>query len=79
MSGNDKRMIGSLRDLPQEIAPPRDLWKGIEAQIAAERKHTAGTAAPRSSRAVPRRRVLRHGSSCLAALLPPASALRPNC
>jgi len=55
MSGNDKRMIGSLRDLPQEIAPPRDLWKGIEAQIAAERKPTAGTAAPRSSRAVPLR------------------------
>lgn len=35
MSGNEKRKISSLRDLPREIAPPRDLWKGIEAQIAA--------------------------------------------
>jgi len=37
MSGNDRRKIGSLRDLPHEIAPPRDLWKGIEAQITADR------------------------------------------
>ena len=38
MSSNDKqRKISSLRDLPREIAPPRDLWKGIEAQIAAEK------------------------------------------
>jgi len=35
MSGNEKRKVSSLRDLPREIAPPRDLWKGIEAQIAA--------------------------------------------
>ena len=35
MSSNDKRKITSLRDLPREIAPPRDLWKGIEAEIAA--------------------------------------------
>ncbi|MBS0417211.1 MAG: hypothetical protein JSR66_05835 [Proteobacteria bacterium] len=55
MSGNDKRRISSLRDLPQEIAPPRDLWKGIEAQIAAERQPAAGTPVPRSSRAVPLR------------------------
>jgi hypothetical protein len=34
MSGNEQRKVGSLRDLPREIAPPRDLWKGIEAQIA---------------------------------------------
>jgi hypothetical protein len=34
MSGNEKRKVSSLRDLPREIAPPRDLWKGIEAQIA---------------------------------------------
>jgi hypothetical protein len=55
MSGNDKRRISSLRDLPQEIAPPRDLWKGIEAQIAAERKPAGETAATRSPRAVPLR------------------------
>src|SRR3569833_192796 len=41
MSGTDKRpgstpkLVSSLRDLPREIAPPRDLWKGIEAEIAA--------------------------------------------
>ena len=35
MSGSDQRKVSSLRDLPREIAPPRDLWKGIEAEIAA--------------------------------------------
>ena len=35
MSANDNRKISSLRDLPREIAPPRDLWKGIEAEITA--------------------------------------------
>jgi hypothetical protein len=41
MSGSDMRpgstskRVSSLRDLPREIAPPRDLWKGIEAEIAA--------------------------------------------
>ena len=57
MSANDKRKIGSLRDLPQEIAPPRDLWKGIEAQITADRKSAADTPAPGASRPV-RLRVL---------------------
>jgi hypothetical protein len=33
MTGNDERKISSLRDLPQDIAPPRDLWQGIEAQL----------------------------------------------
>jgi hypothetical protein len=33
MTGNDKRKISSLRDLPLDIAPPRDLWQGIEAQL----------------------------------------------
>jgi hypothetical protein len=32
-----RRKISSLRDLPRDIAPPRDLWQGIEAQIAAGR------------------------------------------
>jgi hypothetical protein len=37
---NDKgeRKVKSLRDLPQEIQPPRDLWAGIEARLAAERE-----------------------------------------
>jgi len=55
MSGNEKRKVSSLRDLPREIAPPRDLWRGIEAQIAAERKPAAGAPAPRPARAVPLR------------------------
>lgn len=50
MSGNDKRKISSLRDLPHEIAPPRDLWKGIEAQITADRKPAAETPASVVSR-----------------------------
>jgi hypothetical protein len=37
MSGNEERKLSSLRDLPRDIAPPRDLWQGIEAQIAADR------------------------------------------
>jgi len=47
MSGNEKRKVGSLRDLPREIAPPRDLWKGIEAQIAPGAQ--AAAPAPRRS------------------------------
>jgi hypothetical protein len=33
MTGNDERKISSLRDLPPQIAPPRDLWQGIEARL----------------------------------------------
>src|SRR5262249_55722093 len=36
MTANGERKISSLRDLPQDIAPPRELWQGIEARIAAE-------------------------------------------
>jgi hypothetical protein len=28
-----KKAVKSLRDLPQDIPPPRDLWSGIEAQL----------------------------------------------
>jgi len=38
MTGKGDRKISSLRDLPRDIAPPRDLWQGIEAQIAADRR-----------------------------------------
>ena len=34
--GNGERKVTSLRDLPQSIEPPRDLWAGIEAAIGAE-------------------------------------------
>jgi hypothetical protein len=47
MSGNEKRKVSSLRDLPREIAPPRDLWKGIEAQIVPGAQ--AAAPAPRRS------------------------------
>src|SRR5215467_6618316 len=36
MTGTEERRISSLHDLPQEIAPARDLWQGIEARIIAE-------------------------------------------
>ena len=52
-----KRKIRSLRDLPRDIAPPRDLWKGIEAQINAERQPAAETPPSRAGRTV-RLRVL---------------------
>lgn len=35
MSDPEVDKIISLRDLPRDVAPPRDLWKGIEAQIRA--------------------------------------------
>jgi hypothetical protein len=46
MTNNEERKISSLRDLPLDITPPRDLWQGIEAQIAAEQsasKQQSGT------------------------------------
>jgi hypothetical protein len=52
MSGNDdlhgRQKISSLRDLPREIAPPRDLWQGIEARIAADNPAAVSTPAQRS-------------------------------
>jgi hypothetical protein len=35
MTSNGERKISSLRDLPLDIAPSRDLWQAIEARIAA--------------------------------------------
>jgi len=34
----DSKVVSSLREMPQSIAPPRDLWAGIEASIAADRQ-----------------------------------------
>jgi hypothetical protein len=34
-NGNGGRKVTSLRDLPRAIDPSRDLWSGIESQIAA--------------------------------------------
>jgi hypothetical protein len=33
MTGRDERQVSSLRELPQDIAPARDLWPGIAARI----------------------------------------------
>jgi hypothetical protein len=55
MSGNDelrgRQKISSLRDLPRDIAPPRDLWQGIEARIAADKNAAVSAPAQRSGRA----------------------------
>ncbi len=45
MTNNGERKITSLRDLPLDIAPPRDLWQEIEGRIAAEAATKAGSAA----------------------------------
>jgi hypothetical protein len=45
---NDKK-VSSLRDLPRSIEPRRDLWAGIEAKIAAERRPVAEVPAKRGS------------------------------
>ena len=37
----EHKVVSSLRDMPRSIAPPRDLWAGIEASIAADRQATA--------------------------------------
>src|SRR5262249_41674218 len=38
---NGKTKVTSLRDLPEAVQPPRDLWAGIEARINAERQSLA--------------------------------------
>jgi len=43
MTGNEERKISSLRDLPLDIAPPRDLWQGIEAQLTPRSAHESGS------------------------------------
>ncbi|HEY0340997.1 MAG TPA: hypothetical protein VGC34_09345 [Steroidobacteraceae bacterium] len=32
----ERKVVSSLRDLPTAVPPPRDLWAGIEARLAAE-------------------------------------------
>lgn len=53
VSANDKdeRKVSSLRDLPRDVQPPRDLWSGIEARILADRRAADGM--PDERRAVP--------------------------
>ena len=57
---SNARKIATLRDLPQSVDPPRDLWPGIEAELRASAADTAA-ARPRlvaraaSGMRVPRR------------------------
>jgi hypothetical protein len=44
--GNGKMKVTSLRDLPEAVQPPRDLWAGIEARIDAERQSLAKPVQP---------------------------------
>jgi hypothetical protein len=56
-SANDNgehKVVSSLREMPRSIAPPRDLWAGIEASIAAERQATAAAANLADTSAGPR-------------------------
>jgi hypothetical protein len=46
---NDQGKISSLRDLPRDIPPPKDLWREIEARIAQEPRGSA--AAPKQGSA----------------------------
>jgi len=39
--GAGKMKVTSLRDLPEAVQPPRDLWAGIEARIKVERQASA--------------------------------------
>jgi len=53
-NANDKgkrKVATSLRDLPQSVQPPRDLWASIESQIVAQQQDTQHKvpAAPRSA------------------------------
>ena len=66
MSGTGERKISSLRDLPRDIAPPRDLWQAIEARISSE-KNAASSAPPQRSGRTVRLRVLA-AAAVLAAL-----------
>ena len=66
MSDTGERKISSLRDLPRDIAPPRDLWQAIEARISSE-KNAASSAPPQRSGRTVRLRVLA-AAAVLAAL-----------
>jgi hypothetical protein len=53
--GNGKMKVTSLRDLPEAVQPPRDLWAGIEAQINAERQPAKPAQSTATRRLVQRR------------------------
>ena len=43
---DERKVVTSLRDMPRSIAPPRDLWAGIEASIAPTARRPLLTAPP---------------------------------
>jgi hypothetical protein len=45
-TGKQERTIASLRDLPRDIKPPRDLWQGIEARLEPRSALEGETAKP---------------------------------
>jgi hypothetical protein len=51
---NQPRTVSSLRDLPQSLAPARDLWPQIEAQLGTPAPAGARTAAGRRAAFAPR-------------------------
>jgi hypothetical protein len=46
---NGRRLVSSLRELPQAIEPPRDLWPGIESRLQEAASPSAHVRALRSS------------------------------
>ncbi len=63
---NERRRVSSLRELPGDIQPPRDLWSGIESQILAETRREPS--APRRDAADSVRYVRRHWMAIAAAV-----------
>ena len=61
MTSNEERKISSLRDLPLDIAPPRDLWQGIEAQLGQGPRDSADRAGGARDAAEAARRFGRSG------------------
>ena len=66
--GESNMKVTSLRDMPQAVEPPRDLWAGIEARINAQRQQAGkdearegklGTARPEQYSSARRRAQLR--------------------
>jgi hypothetical protein len=56
---SNERKVTSLRDMPQAIQPPRDMWAGIEARINAERQAGAAGTSTTPSVATRKRNNLR--------------------
>jgi len=77
MTGNEERKISSLRELPLQIAPPRDLWQGIEAQLTERgaRHGHADSASGAGSAVEPARRFGRQGRMRLLAAAAMIAAL----